>query len=330
MFPSTFATQSFELKDVISAPVEIYLIVLVLSGVMLVASLIGFMLRYTTHDDRKKLAFENLNSRILAWWIMVFVIGVAGLAGRSAVVLLFALVSLCALREFITVTETERADRAALFASFCIALPMQYLLIWTGWYGLFSIFIPVYGFVVLPILAALTAETSNFLARTAETQWGVMIAVYCVSYVPALWTLSIPGFQSRIVLLMAFFLIVTQFSDVFQYIFGKLAGRHRISPRVSPSKTLEGLVGGIICATIVGASLWRLTPFSPRQAGMMALMICITGFLGGLVMSAIKRDRNIKDWGHLIAGHGGMLDRIDSVCFSAPVFFHLTRYFFTP
>jgi phosphatidate cytidylyltransferase len=127
---------------------------------------------------------------------------------------------------------------------------------------------------------------------------------------------------------MVFLLLVVQSSDVLQYVWGKLLGRHPIAPAVSPSKTWEGLIGGAICATALGAALWRLTPFVPWQAGGMALVITTMGFLGGLVMSAIKRDRGVKDWGQLIEGHGGMLDRLDSVAFSAPIFFHLTRYFY--
>jgi phosphatidate cytidylyltransferase len=154
----------------------------------------------------------------------------------------------------------------------------------------------------------------------------VMICVFCVSHVPALVTLDIPGQAGRGLLLIAFLVIVVQMSDVLQYAWGKLAGRRLIAPRLSPSKTVEGTLGGIASATLLGASLWWITPFSFWQAGAMALVITLMGFCGGLVMSAIKRDRGIKDWGWLVAGHGGMLDRIDSVIFAAPVFFHLTRY----
>ncbi|MGH9720620.1 MAG: phosphatidate cytidylyltransferase, partial [Bryobacteraceae bacterium] len=168
------------------------------------------------------------------------------------------------------------------------------------------------------------------LDRAAETQWGLMICVYCVSHVPALLTLPIPGYEGRNAFLLLFLLTVVQGSDVLQYICGKLFGRNKIAPHLSPSKTVEGFLGGAALATLLGASLWRLTPFSLLQAGAMALVIALFGFLGGLVMSAIKRDRGVKDWGDVIHGHGGILDRLDSVCFAAPIFFHLTRYYFTP
>jgi len=179
------------------------------------------------------------------------------------------------------------------------------------------------------MVAALFSGTERFLDRTAATQWGLMVCVYWVSHIPALMMLRIPGYDDRTPLLMVFVVLIAQVSDILQYVCGKLMGRHQVAPRLSPSKTVEGLVGGALSATLFGALLWRITPFTVWQAGLMAFLIAILGFLGGLVMSAIKRDRGIKDWSHLIEGHGGILDRIDSLCFSAPVVFHLTRYFFT-
>ena len=150
-----------------------------------------------------------------------------------------------------------------------------------------------------------------------------------VSHVPALMTLTIPGYEGRGLLLIAFLVIVVQSSDVLQYVWGKLYGKSRIAPTLSPSKTWEGLVGGIASATAIGMLLAWITPFGVAGAAAMAFCVCVMGFLGGLVMSAIKRDRGVKDWGSMIEGHGGMLDRLDSVIFAAPVFFHLTRYFWS-
>jgi phosphatidate cytidylyltransferase len=157
-----------------------------------------------------------------------------------------------------------------------------------------------------------------------------MICVYCTSHVPALLSLFIPGYEGRNLLLIAFLVLVVQGSDVLQYVWGKLLGRHKVAPALSPSKTWEGLLGGVLCASLLGAGLHGMTPFGPAWAAGMSLLICLMGFLGGLVMSAIKRDRGVKDWGTLIKGHGGMLDRLDSLAFAAPVFFHITRYGWTP
>jgi phosphatidate cytidylyltransferase len=190
--------------------------------------------------------------------------------------------------------------------------------------------IPVYAFLVLPIVSALRGDASHFLERVAIVQWELMLAVFALSHLPALVMLEIPGYEGQSVLLIAFLVAVVQSSDVLQYVWGKLFGRRPVAPTLSPSKTWEGLIGGVLSATALGAALWWLTPFSPWEAAGMALVINLMGFCGGLVMSAIKREHGIKDWGHLIAGHGGVIDRLDSVLFAAPVFFHLTRYAYVP
>src|SRR6516225_3007894 len=298
-------------------------------AVLLLASLIGALLAWRAGNSPDP-AIQNLNARIKDWWVMVFLIALAFLFGKGGVVLLFAFASFAALREFMTLTPTRRGDHWALATVFFVSLPLQYYLVYIEWYGLYTIFIPVYGFLLLPIIAALRGDTTRFLERIAFVQWGLMICVFCVSHVPALLTLDIPGFAGRNLLLIAFLVLVVQGSDVLQYVFGKLFGRRKVAPDLSPSKTWEGLIGGVASATALGAALWWITPFSPLQAAGMALVICLLGFFGGLVMSGIKRDRGVKDWGRMIEGHGGMLDRLDSVIFAAPIFFHLTRYWFTP
>src|SRR5262245_33071257 len=295
-----------------------------------VASTVGYILKRRLSRDGPNPAIDNLNSRIKAWWWMVALLGVAFAFGKAGVIVLFALASLAALREFITLTPTRRGDHAALAICFFVVLPLQYYLIWIEWYGLYSVFIPVYAFLLLPIIVAVRGDTRDFMGRVAEIQWGLMICVFCLSHVPALITLPIPGFEGRDLLLIAFLVLVVQSSDVLQYVWGKLLGRHQIAPQLSPSKTVEGTVGGILSATLLGAALWWITPFSVWQAGLIALAINLMGFCGGLVMSAIKRDRGVKDWGWLIEGHGGVLDRLDSVIFAAPIFFHVTRYWWTP
>lgn len=297
-----------------------------LAAVLVAASAIGYVLQWRLSPDGSNAAIENLNDRIRAWWVMVALMGLALIGGRTGVTLLFAFCSFAALREFVTLTNTRRADHWALAAAFFIVLPAQYYLIWIGWYGLYSIFIPVYAFLLIPIIAALRGDTDHYLIRIAEVQWALMICVFCASHVPALMSLDIPGYEGRNVLLIAFLVIVVQISDVLQYVWGKLLGRTRIAPKLSPSKTAEGLAGGALSATAIGAALSWMTPFTALQAAFLSLIIVMMGFFGGLVMSAIKRDRGVKDWGHLIAGHGGFIDRLDSVVFSAPIFFHLVRY----
>ncbi|HEY2817080.1 MAG TPA: phosphatidate cytidylyltransferase [Casimicrobiaceae bacterium] len=293
--------------------------------VLVVASIVGAVLKRGVARGRPHDIIDNLNTRVKAWWVMVILIGLAFMLGRAGVMLLFLFASFAALREFITLTYTRHSDHQALATSFYLILPLQYALVWNEKYGLYSIFIPVYAFLLLPIVSVLAGDTKRFLERNAKVQWGLMICVYCLSYVPALLTLNIPGYEGRNLLLIAFLVLVAQSSDVFQYLWGRLIGMRKVAPEVSPSKT----IGGVASATLLGTLLWWITPFTVLEAGLMALVIAVIGFFGGLVMSAIKRDRGVKDWGDLIEGHGGMLDRLDSVVFAAPVFFHITRYGWT-
>jgi phosphatidate cytidylyltransferase len=297
--------------------------------VLVLASLVGwFLARRPGHGDYRA-TIENLNARTRAWWFMVAIFFAAILSGGIGSVILFGLTSFLALREFITMTPTKRGDHDTLVWLFFVITPIQYALVAISWYGLFAIFIPVYAFLFVPLRSVLSGDCERFLERTATMQWALMICVYCVSHAPALLTLEIPGFEGQNGKLLFYFVLVVQASDVLQYIWGKLFGRHKIAPTVSPNKTWEGFLGGVGTATLLGTALWWATPFTWWQAAGMSLAITLMGFVGGLVMSAIKRDRGVKDYGTLIQGHGGVMDRIDSLCFSAPVFFHLTRYFFT-
>lgn len=296
------------------------------AAILILASVVGGILRQRLSPSGENPVIENLNARITSWWVMVILLGIAFLAGKTGVIFLFALCSFAALREFLTLTTYNRSDHWALIACFFVILPLQYSLLLIDWYGLFAVFVPVYAFLLLPVVSALRGTTRNFLIRVAETQWALMICVYCVSHVPALLLLHIPGYEGGNVLLIAWLIFVVQLSDVMQYVWGKMLGRHPIAPNLSPSKTLEGLVGGVLTASAAGTALYWMTPFSLPQAAAICLMITLLGFFGGLVMSAIKRDRGVKDWGHLIAGHGGFIDRLDSVIFAAPIFFHITRY----
>lgn len=297
-------------------------------ALLVVASIAGWLLKRGVTSDRGRATVDNINARIRAWWVMALIFVVAVAAGRIGSILLFSLISLLALREFVTLAPTRPGDHRALFWSFFIVTPLQYYLVAMEWYGLFSILIPVYVSIFLAIRTTLAGDTERFLERSAINQWGLMICVYFVSHVPALLMLRIPGYENQNAKLIFFLVLIVQLSDVLQFVWGKSIGRRAVAPAISPNKTWEGLIGGTISATLVGAALWWATPFSPAAAGIMALVLTMMGFAGGLIMSAIKRDRGVKDYGAFIEGHGGILDRIDSLCFAAPVFFHLARFFY--
>ena len=296
-------------------------------AVLVVATAVGQLLSWRQRRGGGVSAtVTNLNSRIASWWVMCALYVVAMATGGIGSVVLFGMVSLLALREFMTLTPTGPRDHTTLIWVFFVIAPLQYVLVAIKWYGFFSIMIPVYAFLLIPTLMVMSGDTKGYLARAATVQWGLLTCVYCISYAPALINLDVDGFAGQGAKLLLFLVVIVQVSDVCQYITGKLFGRHKIAPAISPHKTVEGFIGGAILATALAAGLFWITPFTPLVAAGFGLVIVIAGFCGGLVMSAIKRDQGIKDFGTLIAGHGGIMDRFDSIAFAAPVFFHLTRF----
>jgi phosphatidate cytidylyltransferase len=295
-------------------------------GVLAIATAIGLVMAATIKAPSMHETIRNLNQRIRAWWVMCVIFGLCLLVGPDGSLVLFGIMSFLALREYVTLIPTRRGDHHALFWTFFLFTPLEYFLLAIRWSG-FMIVIPVYAFLFVPAVMALAGDVQNFLDRAARIQWGLMVCVYCLSYAPALLTLNIPGYGPDAKLLF-FLVVVDQLSDVLQYVWGKLLGRHPIAPTISPNKTWEGFIGGTLTATAIGTALWWLTPFSLPGAAAVSFMITILGFAGGLVMSAIKRDRGVKDFGTMIQGHGGILDRMDSMVFAAPVFFHVVRFFY--
>ncbi|HUY35294.1 MAG TPA: phosphatidate cytidylyltransferase [Pirellulales bacterium] len=321
---------------------------------------IGQLLKQQADTGLNPAVIEQFNLRIRAWWILCAVLAVAFLLGQTATVWLFGLLSFWALREFITLTPTRMADHRALFWVFSLFTPLQYVFVGRNLYELFSVLIPVYAFLFIPARIAFAGDYKRYLERCAKIQSGLMICVYCLSYAPALLFLKLPppppaaaaaapvveavapesvapGPEAAVAppqdlppnaRLLFFFLLVVTLGDAFQYLSEKTLGKHIIAPAISPNRTWEGYLGGVGCATLFGTVMWWATPFKPWEAALMSLVITTMGFAGGMTMSAIKRDRGVKDYGTLVEGHGGVLDRIDSMCFAAPVFYHLTRFIF--
>ncbi len=272
--------------------------------------------------------FSELAARVKAWWIMAAVFFGAIAASARVSLVFFAFLSFWALKEYVTLLRTRPADHRALVWAF-LAVPIQYFWVGLGWYGMFVVFIPVYMFLILPIRLVLAKQTAGFVASASQIQWGLMTFVFGLSHLGMLLALPAvgkPPANGRTLLL--FLVVVTELSDVFQYVWGKTFGRHKILPSVSPNKTWEGFLGGIVTTALISLLLRFLTPFAVLETIGMALLITVAGFFGGAVMSAVKRDFGVKDFGELIPGHGGMLDRVDSLCYAAPVFFHCVRYFY--
>jgi len=271
--------------------------------------------------------WQELRLRIRTWWSIVVLFSLAILSPAWLALTFFALVSFLALKEFLTLTSLRQADRMPLLWMF-IAIPVNYWFIGTGWYGMFAVFIPVYAFLFLPARMVLVGNTQGFLRTASQLHWSLMTTVFALSHVAFLLVLPADGKQTG-ALLVLFLVGLTEINDIAQYLWGKSLGRIRVTPKVSPNKTLAGLLGGVATtALIAGLSGPLLTPMSWPVALCAGAIIGITGFCGDVVMSAIKRDIGVKDSGTLLPGHGGILDRLDSLIFTAPVFFHFIRYFY--
>ena len=307
---------------------DILLLAFASFGILFALTFVGEVLRARAEPGFVNPVLDTYMTRVQSWWGMVAFVGVALLMGKVGVMVLFAFTSFAALREFLTLTNKARADHLSLALAFFAVLPLQYVFVGLGWDGLYTVFIPVYAFLLLPIVSALRGDADRYLIRVAETQWGLMIAVFCVSHVPALMTIDVAGYSAeRSVLMIAFLVMVVQFGDLLEYFFGRRIGKTRIAPGLSP-KTWEGVICGIFCATLIGGLLNWITPFGLFGAMAMAAVASAVGMFGSLVFAAIKRDRGVKDWSHLIPGQGGFVDQLDSVIFAAPIFYHFTKFFF--
>jgi phosphatidate cytidylyltransferase len=307
----------------------------VVLGLLAATTLIGQLLQRQPDSGLNAAVITAFNARVRSWWMMCCLLAAAFWFAAWATVLLFGLISFWALREFITLTPTRLGDHRALFWVFFLFTPLQYVLVAQGieFYGLYSVLIPVYAFLFIPARIAIAGDYKRFLERAAKIQAGLMVCVYCLSFAPALLYLKLVDSEgqewSTNAGLLFFFVVIVQVSDAMQFAWDRLFGKHSIAPLISGSRTWEGFLGGSGTAMLIGAALYWATPFNAWQAGGMSLLIAVMSAAGGLTMSAIKRDRGVKDYGTLVEGHGGVLDRIDSICFAAPVFFHVTRYYFS-
>lgn len=296
-------------------------------SLLVIATGVGQVIKRQPHLGLHAAAVESFNGRVRAWWIICSLLAVAFL-NEGLTVILFGFLSFWALREFITLTPTRLGDHRALFWVFFFFTPLQYVMVWRDKYELYSIMIPVYAFLFIPARIALSGDYKRFLERVAKIQSGLLICVYCLSFAPALLYLPTePGEESRgNARLLFFFVTVALFSEAMQFLWSRLYGQHVIAPSINAARTWEGLIGGTVSAALAGIVLYWATPYHEVwEAALMSMVIAVMGFAGAMTMSAIKRDRGVRDYGTLVEGHGGVLDRIDAICFAAPVFYLLTR-----
>ncbi len=307
-------------------------------GTLALATLAGFLLSLRERDDDGNGHDTEWWQRLKAYreavrrsWLMMGVFWVGWASGPVGALWLFGFGSLLTLREFISLTPTHRSDHKALVLSFFGILPAQYVLLGTGHYGLFTVFIPVYAFLALPAASCFGNEPQRFLERNAKLQWGVMVCVYGLSHVPALLTLDFPGYHGRSAFLAFFLVAVVQTSVLAQHVASRYLKQPPTLPLISQSFNWRSWAVGLAAGGAVGVLLAGVTPFKPGQALAMAWVACAAGSLGHLVMKAIKRDRGVPHWGGAnkgVTGASGLLDRVDALCFAAPVFFQSVRWYF--
>lgn len=281
---------------------------------LVVASTVGLILRLRAHDEEQLRGTRNLVARIGAWWVMVMLLAAALAAGRAGVTLLFAVASFIGVGEMLTVRDVSRAVRWWLLP----VVAVQYWLVWDGQPARFALLVTLCTPIYIWLVRTLTCGDW----RERDAYVSVLICVWCISHVPALATMSRRDDVASLKLVI-WLLIVVEMSDVLQYCWGKLFGRHKVVPRVSPNKTWEGLIGGVLSATVLGVLLRGLTPFTMLGAAVVSLIATLAGFCGGLIMSSMKRRAGVKDFGTIIVGHGGVMDRLDSLALAGPVFFWL-------
>lgn len=301
---------------------DLHFVTGIIFGVLIFASSLFFVMgKVKPHVD-----FGELKSRTKSWWVMATIFISATLLNTTISYISLAFLSFLAFRELYSLLDFRNADRRAIFWAI-VAIPIQYYLAYIQWYGAFIIFIPVVMFLILPIRLVIKGETDGIIKSMSNLQWTLMLTVFGLSHMAYLISLpDVDGFQSGGRGLLLFLVFLTEINDVLQFTWGKLFGNSKIIPKVSPNKTWMGFIGGLITTTAIGYGLAFLTPLSTPQVLLVSFMVALSGFLGDVVMSAIKRDIGVKDTGSTIPGHGGILDRIDSLSYSAPVFFHIVYF----
>jgi len=304
-------------------------------GILIVVSVTAFLFtfreRANEHDEAWHAELKNFRNLLGTSWFMVVIFWMAWAAGDTVATVLFALIAFFALREFITLSPTRRGDHRSLILAFFVVLPVQFWLVGTEHFDLFTVFIPVYVFLAIPVVSALAGDTQRFLERNAKLQWGIMVCIYGMSHVPALLLLDFKNYQGKGAFMVFFLVLVVQTCMLVQHLVTRRLKRPPSAPEVSKSFNWYSWLLGMGVGSFIGGVFSFITPFKPGQALAMAFVACVAGSMGHLVMKALKRDRGVTAWGQRgmsVTGANGLLDRVDALCFAAPIFFHSARWYF--
>ena len=314
----------------LTTPQQIGLLFVVLFGLLMFATMVALTRTLRSRTDAQLAAHEHFKRDLRAVWAGAVLFWVAWVAGAVVSTLLFGLVSFLALREFVTLTHTRRADHRSLLLAFFVVLPLQYVIVATRQFDLFTVFIPVYVFLAIPVVSAFGNDPHRFLERTAKIQWGIMVCVYGMSHAPALLLLNLPGVEGRGAFLVLYLVVVVAVAHIAQQAASRYFRRRPVARAISRSFSWRGWGAGALAAAVAGGLLYWATPFKPIPAVLMGFVAGGSGTLGEFVMNALKRDAGVRNWGGKasVTGAVGLLDRVAPLCFAAPVFFHAVRWYF--
>lgn len=308
---------------------------IIVFGILILVSVAAVLFtlreRASDHDENWHAELKNVPNLLGTTWFMVVIFWMAWVAGDTVATVLFAMIAFFALREFITLSPTRRGDHHSLILAFFVVLPIQFWLVATRRFDLFTVFIPVYVFLAIPVVSALAGDTQRFLERNAKLQWGIMVCIYGMSHVPALLLLDFKDYEGKGAFLVFFLVMVVQTCMLVQHLLTRRLKRPPSAPEVSKSFNWYSWMLGMLVGSFVGGLFSFITPFKPGQALVMAFVACVAGSMGHLVMKALKRDRGVTAWGQRgmsVTGANGLLDRVDALCFAAPIFFHSARWYF--
>ena len=309
---------------------QIGLLFVIVFGVLSLATVAAFARSLQAMPAEKQESYDAMRRDLRALWVGTVLFWIAWATGAFVSTLLFAVVSFLALREFITLTHTRRGDHRALLAAFFFVLPVQYFLAGAQHFDLFSVFIPVYAFAALPVLAVFGNDATRFLERTAKIQWGTMVCVYGMSHAPALLLLEFPDYEDRGAFLVLYLVVVVVSAQIAQQVATRRLRSRPVARQISRSFSWRAWLLGCIAGGLAGGLLFWITPFKAPQAILIGFIAGGCGTMGALVMQALKRDAGVRHWGSRasVTGAVGLLDRVAPLCFAAPVFFHSVRWYF--
>ncbi len=319
----------YALRD-LSVSQQVGLLFVCLFGALALVTSAAFTRTLRDQTGAQLLRQEGFTRDLRAVWVGAVLFWVAWASGAFVSTLLFGVLSFLALREFVTLTHTRRGDHRSLLLAFFFVLPLQYLLVGVRLFDLFTVFIPVYVFLAIPVVSALGNDPQRFLERTAKIQWGIMVCVYGMSHAPALLLLDLPDYQGRGAFLVLYLVGVVATAQIVQEAASRRLRRRPVARAISRSFSWRAWLIGALAAAVLGGLLYWATPFKPVPALVLGFLAGGSGTLGEFVMTALKRDAGVKNWGGKVSVTGavGLLDRAAALCFAAPVFFHAVRWYF--